>query len=234
MNLMTLGIGFASMLTLSACCGLQQRDPNEKIASVSEVLNLVKDELNIYLASSPQDSPKPGYCYEGQIPMTLVPVNVTATLKTVATRTNEPSIGLSAPVGVVSFDPSFTGSYGASKAQTIQVALNVAPDEPKGNVKTLRSPTSLANGEHELAIAIMKLRDEVLRVDHDRTPCLAFGEKSSFKLTLGFNVTNKSTGGFALKLLTFKVGDKYTVANDYSQTLDLEFKLSTPMTLNIQ
>ena len=208
-------------IVTSACC-LPTRPSGEKIAAVSEVLDDVKDELNAYLASQPKVKPNTGACYDGKSSMNLTPTKITLTLKTVAVQLSEPSVGLAAPIGVVSFDPSYSGSYSQSRTQTLLVPLSV----PNTN-----GVQPVAPGDHPIAAAISQFRDELLKVDHSKTPCLQ-SVKSTLKLSLAFDVVNKSTGGFSLKLVSFKLGDKETVTTEAHQTLDLEFSLAPGLLLN--
>jgi hypothetical protein len=199
----------------SACC-FPTRPSGEKIATVSEVLDDVKDELNAYLASQPKVKPNTGACYDGKSPMNLTPTKITLTLKTVAAQLSEPSVGLAAPIGVVSFDPSYSGSYSQSRTQTLLVPLIV----PNTN-----GVQPVAPGDHPIAVAISQFRDELLKVDHSKTPCLQYSNNNTLNLSLAFDVVNKSTGGFSLKLVAFKFGDKETVTSEAHQTLDMEFSL---------
>lgn len=202
----------------SACSYFSVHSSEEKIVTVSEVLNEVKGELNAYLASEPQVKPNIGVCYDGKSPMNLTPNKITLSLKTVAAQQNEPNAGLTNPIGVLSFDPLYSASYLQSRAQTLQVSLNV----PKTN-----GIQSVSLGDHPIASAIAQFRDELLKIDHDKTPCLQYSEKekNSLKLSLAFDVVNKSTGGFSLKLVPFKFSNKETITDEAHQVLDIEFSL---------
>ncbi|WP_374244692.1 hypothetical protein [Zoogloea sp.] len=224
MKVRTVVVGSVSALLLNACGFMNVKDPDEKIASVSEVLNLVKDEITVYRMTEAKVQPNTGTCYDGKKPMNLVPKAVTATLKTVATRTREPTAGVADPIGVVSFDPSFSGEYGRTHSQTVVVSL-VPQDQT--------SDTKPKEGNHEIASAISALRDQILAVDHSRVPCLSteLGKDNPIKLSVEFSVSNKSTGGFELKLVAFKFGNKYTKSSEYTQTLDMEFAMSPGATV---
>lgn len=208
-------VGFA-ILGLSACTCLPPQPTTETVATVSQVVDEVKDELNAYLASTPSVHAKTGVCYSGSPPMTLTPEKVTLTLKTVATSLNEPSAGLTAPIGVISFDPSYAGGYSKSRTQTLVVPLTIDHG---------RKPQPVAPGDHPLAAAISQFRDGILAVNHDKTPCLQYSDKANFKLSLAFDVVNKTAGGFGLKLAVFKLGDKQTATDEAHQTLDIEFSM---------
>lgn len=220
MKISTLASVIVAFVGLSGCSCSPSRPTNEKIATVTQVIDEVKDELNAYHATAPTVKPNIGTCYDGKSPMDLIPEKVTLTLKTVATNLNEPSVGLTAPIGVISFDPAYNGSYSQSKTQTLVVPLNIA--------KNTDSNTQQATpGEHLLANAISQFRDGILAVNHDKTPCLQYVDnKANFKLSLVFDVVNKSTGGFGLKLAAFKVDDKQTFTNEAHQTLDIEFSMA--------
>ena len=124
-------IAVAVLLSIitSACCSFPIQKTEER--RVSDVLNAVKDELNAYLATPAAVEPKVGVCYDGQEPMDLIPTKVTLTLKTVAAQENDPSIGLTAPIGVVSFDPSYSGAYSKARTQSLELPLDI--EEHRGD-----------------------------------------------------------------------------------------------------
>lgn len=201
---------------ISGCTCLPSRS-GAKIATVDEVLNSVKDELNAYAAMKSKVTPNYGVCHtKGSEPIKFVPTKITLKLKTVATNTNEPNIGVIAPFGVVSFDPSYSGAYSRSRTQTLEVPLNV---------QSMEEPQTVTEGPHPLAEAIANYRDAILKVNHDKTPCLEYKKENNLKMSLVFDVVNKSTGGFSLKLAIFKIGDKQTNIDEAHQTLDLEFSM---------
>ena len=173
-------------------------------------LNQLKDELNAFIATKSSVVPNRGVCYDGKKPMDLIPVAATATLKAVAQRENEAGVGLAAPLGVLSIDPSFAGAYSNARTQTLTIPLSV-PD--------ISNPQPAAPGEHALAAALASFRDEILKVDHAKTPCLAFvgGGKANFKVSIAFDVSRKTTTGVGLQLAIFKVSDKEIATNEAHQ-----------------
>ena len=217
MPVVGLTLVMAAALSLSGCHTMPMAREVSSVP-VSDVLNSVKDELTAYWATAPTVVPTTGVCYKaGPEKLNLVPIKATVNLKTVAARQSEPNIGLTAPIGVISLDPSYSGLYSQSQTQNLQIALDVP---------SMGNKATMPPGEHLIGKAIADLRDELLKVDHNITPCLKYGEKSVIKLTVAFDVVKKSAGGFSLKLVVFKIGDKETFTNQTSQTLDLEFALS--------
>lgn len=95
------------------------------VHSATSVVDQVRDELAVFMRTPPTTSPKEGVCYSkaGEAPMDLEIKKITVTLKTVAVREHNPSAGLKAPIGVVSFDPKYSGSYSNSRAQTLTIPL---------------------------------------------------------------------------------------------------------------
>ena len=204
---------------LTACDTMRTRPPPE-LAPVSVVLDQLKDELNAFIATEPTVRPNVGACYDGKKPMNLVPLNATVTLKAVVGSENDPTFGLIAPIGGVALDPSYSGAYSRSQTQTIVIPLSI-PDST-----TAQRP--VAPGPHPLGSALAKFRDEILKIDHARTPCLQYNSKAkaNFKLTVVFDAVRKSTGGIALQLVVFKIGDKETKTSESHQTLDIELGLT--------
>ncbi len=213
-------LGALSPVFLAGCCHMDASKPAPQTAPVSVVIDQVKEELAAYMASAPPLATKVGACYDpkGKPTMTLAPKTVTVTLKAVASRENDSTAGITAPIGVLKIDPSYSGAYSNSRTQTLVIPLSV----PEG-AKWAKP----ADGEHPLADALIKFRNEIVAVDHSKTPCLQFkGDKANFKVTLAFDVVNKTTGGAGLTLAVFKVSDKETVANEAHQTLDVEMALT--------
>lgn len=213
----------AAVLTLAGCGSMPAAPTNAKVVDVTRVIDLVRDELAIYLATQPAQPAVEGACYkkvQGQF-MNLRPVKVTVTLKAVAVREHDPSVGLKAPLGILSFDPSYSGAYSNSRTQTISIPLTIP--EAKDKVKAPKA----ADGDHAVADALNKFRQSILSVNHDKLPCLQFSDdgKSNFKVSLAFDVVNRSTAGFALQLAIFKIGDKEVFVNEAHQTLDIELAL---------
>ena len=204
---------------LAACNTMPTRPPPE-LASISAVVDQLKDELNAFIATDPTVKPDKGACYNGEKPMNLVPLNATVTLKAVVGSEKDPTFGLIAPIGGVALDPSFSGAYSSSQTQTIVIPLSI-PDSA-----TAQRP--IATGAHPLGSALAKFRDEILKIDHKKTPCLQYksGDKGNFKLSVVFDAVRKSTGGIALQLVVFKVGDKETQTSESHQTLDIELGLT--------
>ena len=204
---------------LTACDTTPTRSPPE-LTPVSVVIDQMKDELNAFIATDPTVKPNLGACYDGKKPMNLVPLNATVTLKAIVGSENDPTFGLIAPIGGIALDPSYSGAYSASQTQTIVIPLSI-PD-----FSTAQRP--VAPGAHPLGSALAKFRDEILKIDHAKTPCLQYksGDKANFKLSVVFDAVRKSTGGIALQLVAFKIGDKETKTSGSHQTLDIELGLT--------
>jgi hypothetical protein len=204
---------------LTACNTMPTRQPPE-LTHVSVVIDQLKDELNAFIATDPTVQPNLGACYDGKKPMNLVPLNATVTLKAVVGSENDPTFGLIAPIGGVALDPSYSGAYSTSQTQTIVIPLSI-PDSSKAQ-------KPIAPGAHPLGSALAKFRDEILKIDHDKTPCLQYksGDKANFKLSVVFDAVRKSTGGIALQLVVFKIGDKQTKTSESHQILDIELGLT--------
>lgn len=201
-------------ISISACACLPTKS-DMKLIPVSDVLNAVKDELNAYLSTKPTIPAKKGVCNGGNTAqIDLVPSEVKLTLQTVAAQTSEPSVGLTVPIGVISVGPSYSGAYSRSRTQILQVPLKV---------DLSKKPQAVAPGDHPIAKAISEFRDELLKVDHDKTPC--FSSSEDMMLTIAFDVINKSAGGFTLKLAFVNLGDKETFSDEAHQKLEMKFKL---------
>src|SRR5690242_1645212 len=101
----------SSIVLVSGCAGLPPSDI--KTASISDVLNAVKSELNAYLARPPSRKPPHGVCYpeNSTFELNAIPTKAAVTLKTVALQKNEASAGVTAPLGVIKLDPAFSGSF---------------------------------------------------------------------------------------------------------------------------
>lgn len=209
----------ASLAVLAVLAGCASPAPaGGKPVAVSAVLNQLKDELNAFASSARGAVPNTGACYDGAQPMDLVPIAATVTLKAAAQSTSEASVGLSAPLGVLSIDPSLAASSSNKRTQTIVVPLAV----PKTSTRQ-----AVADGPHALADALSSFRDEILRVDHSKTPCLRQLSDGGppFAVSLAFDVVRTATGGLSLTLLAFKIGDKQGLGSETQQTLEVQLAL---------
>ena len=122
-------LSVASMLlAFSGCDLLSSRTP--KPVPVADVINKVKDEIRVFY-ESPIDLTKAAapaaVCNseQGTHTVKLRPDSIKLTLKTVATRANDPSVGLKAQLAVLSVDPSYSGSYSKSNAQSMEFNLGM-------------------------------------------------------------------------------------------------------------
>lgn len=216
-RVLMIGVVLGVSVALVACHTPPLRRPVESVP-LSDVLNAVKDELSAYMTSPVTAKPGAGRCFDPKgKPLGLLPTKATVALKVVDIKQAEGSVGLTAPIGVVKFDPSVGASVSETATQTLVVPLNVVSGQQ------VRKP---APGEYQIADALGRLRDELLKVDHDRTPCLKFDEKSPIKLSISFEVSKKGTAGFSLNLLVLKVSDKVNSSSATTQTLDLELALT--------
>jgi hypothetical protein len=211
----------ASVFALSGCCTLHPKQP--QAASVAEVINRVKAELDV-IDKTPsklvQVAPPGSVCKaaNGNNEVVIIPDAAKLTLKTVAIRENDPTLGLLAPLGVLAIDPSYTGAYSVGQTQSLEV-----------DFKPVFKPTTKSPGpapdpkDHPLAAAIVAMAQGLLNADHTKTPCLT---PTDFKAVLTFDVVNKTTVGANIDLYIYKVGDKETFTNENHQTLEFDFKLT--------
>jgi len=206
----------AATLAVSGCHTMPTRSPPE-LAQISDVLNELKDELNYFIATPPTVTPNLGACFPSPGKMDLTPLSATVTLKAVAGAENDPSVGLLVPIGAFALDPSYSGAYSTSRTQTVVIPLAIPNVEVKRPIE---------KGNHPLGSALAAFRDQILKVDHARTPCLQYGDKAHFKLSIAFDAVKKSTGGIGLQLVVFKISDKETVTSEAHQTLDIELGLT--------
>jgi hypothetical protein len=204
---------------LWGCCGMSLVRPDtSKNPTVSQVIDQLKDELNAYMARQPNAIPNEGICYSGKKPMNLIPSKVTVTLQAVTGQENDPSAGLTIPIGNISLGPSFSGSYSQQKTQALTIPLNIP-------VEYLKKPQPVAPGAHPIADAIAQFRDEIIRVDHKKVPCLQADNKNPLKLSLIFDVSDKTTVGGNVTLVVFNVGDQEILTGQTHQQLDIEFSI---------
>jgi hypothetical protein len=211
----------ASMLALSGCCAVRPKPP--EAASVAEVINRVKDELEV-LEKTPskltQAAPTSAVCKDanGNNVVVIVPDAAKLTLKTVAVRENDPTLGLLAPLGVLAIDPAYNGAYSVGQTQSLEL-----------DFKPVFAPKEATPGpapdpkDHPLAAAIVAMAQGLLNADHTKTPCL---KPTDLKTVLTFDVVNKTTVGGTVNLYVFKIGDKETFTNENHQTLEFDFKLT--------
>jgi hypothetical protein len=220
-------------LGLAGCASAPGAGPGtEQLVKISTVLNMVKDELNVYMGTPSMVTPNTGACLAAGARMDLLPTKVTVVLKAVSGQSNEAGGGVAAPLGVLSIDPSVSLAYSSSRTQTFTIPL-VVPAPVRVQAVTA--------GSHPLADALISFRDEILRVDHAKTPCLKYAEKNgNFTLNLAFDVVKQGTAGLSLQLAVFKVSDKQTVTAEAHQSLEVEMALtgsgdllSAPLKLDI-
>jgi hypothetical protein len=205
---------------LWGCCGMSLVRPDtSKNPTVSQVINQLKDELNAYMARQPDAIPNVGICYSGKKPMNLIPSKVTVTLQAMTGQENDPSAGLTIPIGNISLGPSFSGSYSQQKTQALTIPLNIP-------VEYLKKPQPVDhNRSYPIADAIAQFRDEIIRVDHKKVPCLQADNRNPLKLSLAFDVNNATTVGGNVTLVVFNVGDKEILTGQTHQQLDIEFSI---------
>jgi hypothetical protein len=148
--------------------------------------------------------------------------SIKLTLKTVRGSEYAPSAGLVAPLGILSIDPSYSGTYLRSGAHGLEINLNPATLQTN-------SPSNMppADGA-SLYGTIEDMAKELLAVDRTKGPCLV---PTTVKSTVFFDVVDKGTAGVGIKVLGFKLGSKTTTIDEYHQALEVAFKMdgSTPM-----
>jgi hypothetical protein len=209
------------------CCLTPPKTPSS--ANVHEVIDQVKDELRAFYDTPvvlKQKAPPGARCKsaDGQDLVRIKPKSIKLTLKTVGTYENDPSVGLVAPLGVLAIDPSYTGAYSRSNAQSLEIDLDPKPFEaPKGEpILLAKSTNGPKRSDHPLYSIIVSMASELLAVDHTKLPCV---QPTDAKSTIYFDVVNKSTGGITLQVVGFKLGDKVTVTDEFHQQLEFDFTL---------
>ena|ERR1039457_625119 len=208
----------------SGCALCPKKSPDHVEPSV--VINTVKDELNFfayYMAEHPLTLPASGTatCSSG----TGKPIPVKASkakvgLKVVATQEQDPSMGLTSPIAVLSIDPSYSGAYSKSKTQSLQFEFPLDLTE-RGGKPT--SPKSINLKDHPITNAVYGALVQLTKVDHNITPCFS---DPNIALVVTFDVVNKTTVGSNITLAVFKLGDKATVSDEFHQTIELDFNVT--------
>ena len=189
-----------------------------KPVPIADVVNKVKDEVRLFYESPinlTQPAPPGSVCNtaDGKNTMVLKPKSVKLTLKTVVTRSNDPNVNLKSPLAVLSFNPAYSGSYSKSNAQSMEFGLGLK------EIKTAAAAPVVLE-EHPLYAAARSMAQGLLDADHRKTPCVT---PDTLKVTLNFDVVNKSSAGFDIQLAVFKLGDKTTLTDEFHQTLELTF-----------
>jgi hypothetical protein len=113
----------------------------------------------------------------------------------------------------LSIDPSYAGSYSKSNAQSMEFGLT-------HEAKKVPPLKEIDLKEHPLYAAARSMAQGLVDADHTKLPCLS---ADTIKVTLNFDVVNKSTGGVGIQLVIFKLGDKVTLSDEFHQTLELTF-----------
>lgn len=219
------GIAIALLPFLSGCCQAPTKTPGT--APVSKVIDGVKDELRAFYETPVklvQAAPASAACKnaEGQNVVQIKPTHITLTLKTVSTAEHDPTVGLVSPLGVLKFDPSYTGAYSRSNAQALQIDLE-PPQAPRSTTPTLAADvTEIKASDHPLYAAVVSMAQELLKVDHTKTPCVT---PTTIKSFVYFDVVDKGSAGIALEIVGFKIGDKVVSTDEFHQTLEVDFSL---------
>ena len=205
-----------SLLLAIAGCDRALRTP--ETVPIAEVINKVKDEVLVFYQSPikvARPAPDDAVCKkDGNNTVVLTPKNVKLTLKTVATKANDATAGLKAPLGVLSIDPSYAGSYSKSNAQAMEFTLAMSENDK------VKPVPEIALDQHPLYAAARSMAQGLVDADHSKLPCLT---PNGTKVTLNFDVVRKATGGVGIQLVIFKLGDKVTLTDEFHQTLELTF-----------
>lgn len=223
MRFVLYGLSLAALLCLAGCpatAPVTRALP--KPAAVSEVLNKLKDELNVFLSAPYGASTEKGSCRQHpNLPLRLIPVAASVTLLGISTSVDNLSAGLAVPYGALQLDPAGGGSFQRGSSLTMEIPLAIQGVDRK---KLKPVPPK---DKHQLGDALIHFRDEIMKVDHDRQPCLVFqGDgKNNFKVSLKFDTVNQGTAGLGLQLAMFKLSDKIDTTSEAHQTLDVELVL---------
>lgn len=209
-------IAVALLLANAGCDLLPKKTP--ETVPIADVINKVKDEVLVFYQSPVEvarTAPPGAVCMgaDGKNTVKLQAKTVKLTLKTVATTANDVTAGLKAPLGVLSVDPSYAGSYSKSNAQSMEFGLGHRADKVPP-VKEIDLKV------HPLYAAARSMAQGLVDADHTKLPCLT---PDTIKVTLNFDVVGKSTGGAGIQLVIFKLGDKVTLTDEFHQTLELTF-----------
>lgn len=211
-----------AILTITGCAHVIEQSHKPDLVAISSVIDSVKDELNAYHNIEPTAPLIKGVCNESGTPVALKAKEVYVTLETVASYKREQSAAISIPIGVASFDPSSASRLSRKRTQTLVVPLAIDDTIPA-------QPTT--PGEHVIAEAIAKFRDELQKVNHNKTPCLK--PSKDITLTLAFDVVSEATGGFSLTLTPFELGNKEVSSDEAHQKLHMTFELAgSPLLAN--
>lgn len=209
---------------LCGCCPaasvkpIVAQPPTETVA-LTDVLNKVKDELNAYQNLQEKEAaPTKGVCYDNKEAMTLNAQHVVVTLKTVVTRENDGNGGSANAIGILKINPSVEYDAAEGRTQTITIAFDVAKTPPQ----------PMAPGDHDLANAIVAIRNGIASVNHDKSPCIDFGsemdqiKKPPIQLSVQFEVKRDATATLGFNLVVLKLSDKEKLSSDYLQTIAID------------
>jgi hypothetical protein len=206
----------------AGCSSFMKRDPN--IVPAHKVVNRVKADLHDF-GDHPwvKDTPaaSTSACQkDGKHIVQVIPTDVKVILKTVNAREYQPSGGFESPLGILSFEPSYSGAYARSDTNSMEIQMSLPKDNANNPAK--RFP-DVNPEKRPLFSAISDMATELILVDHTVTPCLTL---KGIKATVLFGVIGKDSTGFTVKVLGMKLGHKHVTTNEFQQTLEITFDLT--------
>lgn len=205
---------FSIPFLVSACANVGSHNTSPPdIAPIHTVIDLVKDELNVY-ATSDRATSQAGHKCSGIVK--IKPSKVTLTLKLSTNQKRDISGGLADPVGVIKLDPSIGTASEYANTTEISIPLDVVQDD------SLKAQHVNKPGQHPIADAISNIRDELIKADHEKLPCLKVNKSDPIKVSVAFDVVKATGGGVELQLVVIKIGNKVTTTQEYHQKLDFE------------
>lgn len=222
--------------TLGGCPIVKPTVPPARVAELGDVLNQLKDELNAYHQIDQKAALLPAaMCTTSTQPMTLTASHAVVTLKTVATEATDKNGKLVSPVmGILKLEPSLDYATTTGRTQTVTVAFNVG--------ESYGPPVEHADdaARYPLAHALAGIKEQIMRIDHGKSPCLVFGskdkkdDKAPIQLTVQFEAVRDTTTGAKFQLVVLKLSDQAKVTSDAVQTMTIDLVSSQPNAIHTQ
>jgi hypothetical protein len=130
-------------------------------------------------------------------------------------KENDPSWALASPVGVLKANFGYTGAYSRSTTHNLEFDFDLE------TMTAQSSPKSTHLDDHPITKAAHAALQQLAMVDHTIGPCF---KDPGIKLEVSFDIQDKTTIGGDFTLVIFKFGDKVVLSDEFSQTLELDFK----------
>jgi hypothetical protein len=217
----------SSLVFILAGLGCQTPAPAPTRVDASLVIDKIKENLNAFYAVPPNTVANGGPCTNGA-PFVFEVTGIKLTLKLIAGIENDPTVGLASPLGVLKINPTYSGSYSSTNTDSIVIPMGIKDPLLPAVKGTAVAPSK---DTYPIANAMWNLREQLLKVDHTKTPCLTVTPDNQLTMSIAFDVVDKTTGGFGLQIPFFTVGNKTTADIESHQTLDITFSLGSTMTI---